>query len=367
MSKKWKVLTLKQKVDIIYELERTGDQASIVNRGIASKSAISRIWTNKEQILNAFLLKNKSTKKIKPSKHSNLEAELLLWFKEVRSRKIPISSSMLKEKANEIAKRLDIASFSCGDSWITRFKKRYLINTGTIVGESASVHTNTVKEFLENVWPEIRKEYTDANIFNADETGIFYKCTPNKTLKFKGETCSGGKLSKERLSVLLCSSSLGEKRKLLVIGKSLQPRCFKNKDISDFNYVANKKAWMTLSIFAHELSKWDTELRNTNRKNFFLLDNCPSHNIPNEFSNIKLVFLPANATSVLQPLDQGVIKNFKVQYKKILISKMIQSADSNSNLIISVYDALKFIDMAWANVNSECIKNCFVHSGLFSK
>jgi hypothetical protein len=58
---------------------------------------------------------------------------------------------------------------------------------------------------------------------------LFYKITPDKTLKFKGETCMGGKLSQERIIVMVVANRLGtEKRKLLVIGKPKKPRCFKN-------------------------------------------------------------------------------------------------------------------------------------------
>ncbi|GBL87492.1 hypothetical protein AVEN_118415-1 [Araneus ventricosus] len=59
------------------------------------------------------------------------------------------------------------------------------------------------------------------HFFNADETGLFYKLTPNKTLNFKGEKCVGGKLSKVRITILVCSNMNGsEKKKLTVIGKS---------------------------------------------------------------------------------------------------------------------------------------------------
>jgi hypothetical protein len=48
---------------------------------------------------------------------------------------------------------------------------------------------------------------------------FFFRLTPDKTLKFKGQKCVGGKLSKDRIPVLLCASADGtEKRKLRVIG-----------------------------------------------------------------------------------------------------------------------------------------------------
>ena len=38
-----------------------------------------------------------------------------------------------------------------------------------------------------------------------------------------------------------------------------------------------------------------------------------------ELSNVTLVFLPPDVTSVVQPLDQGLIASFKIQYKKKLL------------------------------------------------
>jgi len=51
------------------------------------------------------------------------------------------------------------------------------------------------------MWPKLNEKYTPDDIFNAVETGIFFKMTPDKTLKFKREKCGGGKLSKERITI----------------------------------------------------------------------------------------------------------------------------------------------------------------------
>ncbi|XP_025203182.1 tigger transposable element-derived protein 3-like [Melanaphis sacchari] len=50
---------------------------------------------------------------------------------------------------------------------------------------------------------------------------------PEHTYAFKNEKTRGTITSKERLTILCCASMDGEKRKLLAIGKSKDPRCFK--------------------------------------------------------------------------------------------------------------------------------------------
>ncbi|XKL63967.1 hypothetical protein PGB90_006331 [Kerria lacca] len=81
---------------------------------------------------------------------------------------------------------------------------------------------------------------------------------PDKSFVYKDEKCSGGKLNKERLTVLLCANSNGsEKLPPLVIGKSVKPRCFKNVRRLPCEYRAQCKAWMTGELFSTWLQDLD--------------------------------------------------------------------------------------------------------------
>ncbi|XP_042897811.1 uncharacterized protein [Parasteatoda tepidariorum] len=82
----------------------------------------------------------------------------------------------------------------------------------------------TVQQWKEETLSNLLKGYNPSDIFN-DETGLFFNLLPIKTLTIKGENCHGGKLSKMRLTVLLCANADGS-RKLtsLVIGRAEKPR-----------------------------------------------------------------------------------------------------------------------------------------------
>ena len=90
-----------------------------------------------------------------------------------------------------------------------------------------------------------------------------------------------------------------------MIGKS---RCFKSIDARTLpvTWEHNKKAWMTSEIYQRWLQNFDSKMRRQNRQVLLLLDNAPSHPKDKNVTNVKLMFLPANTTSMLQPVDQGI-------------------------------------------------------------
>jgi len=65
--------------------------------------------------------------------------------------------------------------------------------------------------------------------------------------------------------------------------------------------------------------KLNSNLKQEARSIILFMDNagCHPEYLVGKYSNIKVVFLPANTTAVLQPLDLGIIKTFKVYYCKL--------------------------------------------------
>jgi hypothetical protein len=58
---------------------------------------------------------------------------------------------------------------------------------------------------------QVLDTFSLCDIYNADETGLFWKALPVHALASKNECVSGGKLSKERVTCLVCASMAGEK------------------------------------------------------------------------------------------------------------------------------------------------------------
>ena len=102
-------------------------------------------------------------------------------------------------------------------------KAREEIACKKLHGKAASVDQCEVRvdDWQKHRLPELLKRFKAEEIFNTDETGLFCKCLPNKSHVMKNEKCVGGKLSKERITVLLTVSMAGEKLPPLVIRNQL--------------------------------------------------------------------------------------------------------------------------------------------------
>ena len=72
--------------------------------------------------------------------------------------------------------------------------------------------------------------------------------------------------------------------------------------------------------------------------------------------------IKTNTTSVIQPMDQGIINNFKVHYRHLLITRGVHPAiEKKEKLAWNILDAMENTGDAWKKVTQATIVNFFRH------
>jgi CO dehydrogenase/acetyl-CoA synthase beta subunit len=175
--------------------------------------------------------------------YEDVDEALAQWV-EAYHVNINISGEMIRQKAAQFLERLhpDAPKFEFSSGWLAKFKQRHQIWSHRRFGKNGAADTEIIKESL----PRIRTilyQYALADIYNMDETGLFYCMQADNLLTTR--QLEGRKQMKERITIIICcNADEFDKLPLWIIGKSFRPRCFKNINIDnlDCKYHANKNA-----------------------------------------------------------------------------------------------------------------------------
>ncbi|GFU69352.1 tigger transposable element-derived protein 1 [Trichonephila clavipes] len=265
---KWRVVLNVADCAIIHRVGKGEGSTAIGKHFNLGESTVRAIKKNEAAIRKSVISGTKLSTKFASYTRDVLlertERAIAIWIEEQVQRRIPVSGYLIQEKAlNE-----------------------------TITGESAAADEGAAKIFPEELAKIIEDgDYSADQVFNADETGLYWKKLPNRTYIAKDEnTASGHKASKDRVTLLLCSNASGYRMlKPLLINKPLRPRALKE--------------WFN-NRFVPEVEAYMKE-KSLDFKVLLIVDNAASH--PElEHPNVQLVFLPPNTTSLIQALDQGI-------------------------------------------------------------
>lgn len=259
--------------------------------------------------------------------------------------------------------------FKASSGWLQKFKERYGIRQLSITGEILSSNIDAVEPFKEKLLSKIREmDLQHDQIYNADESGLFWRVLPNKTLAHGNEkSAPGRKISKERITFMPCANASGShKLRLLVVGKSAKPRAFGNSLIP-VSYRGQKKGWITKDLFrewfhTEFVPAVRKKLRELNLppKALLLLDNAPGHpvDLKSDDNQICVMYLPPNCTPLIQPMDQHVIQAIKLFYRKDLLKKIVASETDIPTTLknLNLKNVVFSLQEAWYQVHQDLIK-----------
>ncbi|XP_045117287.1 tigger transposable element-derived protein 2-like [Portunus trituberculatus] len=141
---------------------------------------------------------------LKEGRSSDLDSALIQWFKLLRAGNVPVSGEMIMAQAKIFHAELDL-QYDCkySQGWLQKFKTRHGITLHRICGEKSIADKDAATKFVNEFAQFIAQEkLTPEQVCNADETALYWRRLPGKTLTQETEQeCTG---SKDRVSVLGC-------------------------------------------------------------------------------------------------------------------------------------------------------------------
>ncbi|XP_064092987.1 tigger transposable element-derived protein 1-like isoform X3 [Macrobrachium nipponense] len=396
---KKRMLSMETKMEIIKKYE-AGMRLSVIAKEYSrNPSTIGTILKQKEAIKAATPSKGVTIFSNKRSHvHDKMERLLLVWVEDKEIAGDTITEMAICQKASAIfgdlsAQAEDVAGegkskatpdFKASHGWFEKFRKRTGIHSVVRHGEAASSDTKVVQAFVKTFNKMITKEgYSSQQVFNCDETGLFWKKMPSRTYITEEEKkLPGHKPMKDRLTLALCSNASGDcKVKPLLVYHSETPRAFMAhkvlKEKLPVMWRANAKTWVTRLLFTEWVNlcfgptvKKFLEEKRLPLKCLLVLDNATAHppgleeDILAEYSFIKVLYLPPNTTHLLQPMEQQVILNFKTLYTKHLFKRCFDITDT-TNLPLrefwkkhfNIMICIRLIDQAWQEVSRQTLNS----------
>uniref|UniRef100_H3ATC9 HTH CENPB-type domain-containing protein n=1 Tax=Latimeria chalumnae TaxID=7897 RepID=H3ATC9_LATCH len=374
--KKRKNYTVEEKLNAVERVKKGEKQCRVIGDLGISESTLCT-WIKDEPKLREHLKKLDSKaglqcKKMRLSKDDTVDQALYMWFVQQRSEGAPLSGPLIKTRAEALSKRIngEDSTFAASNGWFERWKKRHGINLHSIVGEARSTDLESVASYPAELRQLIADGgYIEEQIYNCDEAEHFYKTFASRDDPQK----TGYKTSKDRVTLLFCAN-----KTVLCVGKSKNPQYLHhvNRESLPLLYDNSHNAWMTREIFArwfHDkfVSAVRVNLREKRLKEkaILLADNAPMHPEDSQLVSrdvkIMVKYLLKNTTSVIQPMDQAIIAQFKKLYKGEIMQEYIQQNEETGVRLVQFLKNLTIKDMiyisqrCWSKLDAFSIEKCW--------
>ena len=243
---------------------------------------------------------------------------------------IPNFQSLVEElldDTDKFLKKHTIPKFLVSKTWIFSYMKRNGLTFRKPHSEKRTeVHDDEVDLYL-NLLADAIVRYGVNRVLNMDETHIKTFASQDKTIALKGQETiklnDDGKDLKEGTTYIgtICYNP-EIKFPLVIIAKGETKACeqkYKSSD-SEEDYIIHSDSGWNDSYTMDQYLNWLAD-RMDHREFALILDKYPSHidesiSISAKYLGIHLIYVPAGATGLLQPLDRRVFGVLKASNKK---------------------------------------------------
>lgn len=235
-KRKRKSLSLNDKLRVVDKLEKGTFVSSICAQYGIAKQTVSDMRKQKDEI-RKFVLKfnvEKETsvvKRMRLPQDQPLDDAVYKWFCQLHSSGMAVLGVEIQAAANRLAKQLNINNFKASSGWLFRFRRRHNITNKNVCAESLSADNEAVEPFRKKLNEILKAEnILPSQLYNYDETWLYWRSLPDSIQTSNADkNPPGRKISKDRVSALLCANADGSHMlKPVVVGKSKKPRATKN-------------------------------------------------------------------------------------------------------------------------------------------
>ncbi len=227
-SNKRQWLMLEKKLDIIKSHEDGASFARIARANKINESSVRRIMKKRNNIkIMAWLQQvtcHEQLPKVEIQKFSMWNV-LLIWIEDCNQKLIPMSQMTIQAKARSLyeaktqkendgetptTSSSDASTFDASRGWFFHFKNHSGIHNVRIVGESGSADKEAAAKYPDHLKEIIEQGgYSDDQIFNVDETGLFWKKMPTRTFLAQKENSLPGYKVLSTINIVQIGKDLG--------------------------------------------------------------------------------------------------------------------------------------------------------------
>ncbi|XP_020755399.2 tigger transposable element-derived protein 1-like [Odocoileus virginianus] len=348
-SAKWdrKSITLHLKLEVLRRFEE-GQKLTQIARALGlATSTVASIRVNKDRIRAssqaATPICTTQLTRCRGALMGRMERLLSLWIEEQKRKNLPVSTVLIQDQACRLFAQLQqeqgsggqAETFGASNGWFARFKVRHNVlltdEPAVADAQAAACYPAVLRAILEEGC------YSPRQVFNVDETGLFWKRLPERMLlALEGTAGPRPKASKDHLTLLLGGNAAGDfKLKPLLVYPSENPRALRGCSKANLPVVwrSNRNDWLTPVIF----QEWFTSCfcpavesycasHGLPHRALLLLKSAPCHpvHLGGLSAHVRVEFLPKNTSTLIQPMNQGVITTFKSQYLRRTLSQLAQ-------------------------------------------
>lgn len=327
-------------------------------------------------------------------KRKRMESALLMWIKENNQKRIPLDRKTIKHKALLFYRNIEEQesssnkqprhsyyqenrnTFQTSDIWLDNFLKQHGLSDMKMRVKRPKDRI-TIDDFNEQLAKIITQGgYTPDNVFNVGKTRFFWKKLPNKThIATIEKIGSVFEATTDYKTLLLCSNASGNcTLKPVFINQSLCPPSMNNVDLNmlQLHWRVNANSQLTPEIFmdwfyqnfAPEVKEY-MENKCFTFKALLLVDYPPCH-LKLKHPNIQVVYYPRNLSRLIQPLNLGIVTEFKLQYIKRTFEHILNELEKYDGLTtidvweqFTLYNCVKFVPVALSEVKRSTLNMCW--------